>query len=139
MKRIQSFEQFSTEFNRTDEGFAKFLHGGKNLTLDGKALPALKAKYCNINKDGAVVTKATKTPLFTIEEGKPMTGTKVANTFLSSLKKEFSLDDAQALEATLAIYDWNGFIVVDPAKSKFDSASKKLEIVKAESSKSGIV
>lgn len=136
MKHLKTFEQYShvgTPVN--EELFGKLLQGGKDFILDGKSLENLKAKYANIVKDGQIVTKAQSQPLLSIEEGKPLRGNAPTMARIKELKAKFNLDDAQALEAALKIYDWNGNVSVDPEKSTFDANSKKLTIVMAKSTR----
>ena len=136
MKHLKTFEQYSPATSQVNEElFGKLLQGGKDFTLDGKSLTDLKAKYANVVKDGQIISKAKSQPLVTIEEGKPLKGNAPTMARIKELKAKFNLDDTQALEAALKIYDWNGNISVDPEKSTFDSNSKKLTIVMAKSTR----
>jgi hypothetical protein len=135
MKHIKTFEQYSPATEVNEELFGKLLQGGKDFIIDGKSLAELKTKYANVVKDGQVISKAKEQPLVTIEEGKPLRGNPPTMARIKELKAKYNMDDAQALEATLKIYDWNGNILMDGEKSTFDTNTKKFTVIQAKSTR----
>ncbi len=132
MKHIKTFESFSSV--NEEEGFlTKLTRGGTTIKMDDATSQELKAKYCIVKSDGQA-TKPTKTALFTLE-GDKVLGLPNAMAIYSSLMKTFQMDSNQALTAAMGIYDWNGFVQVDPKESKFDKEKMTFSVVKAESTR----
>jgi len=137
MKYIKTFESFSP-VNEEEGSFTKLMRGGTTVKLTPENFAALKAKYCNIVTDGKEISKATKTPLFTIETTagvEKIKGVKAGTELYTSLMNTFKMDSHQALASAMGIYDWNGFTSVDPKESKFDADKKEFSAVKAESTR----
>jgi len=137
MKNVKSFEEYVNTEYINENLLDRIIRGGKVFKLKGgDELEKLKEKYANRIVNGKLI-KATEEPLFTIDEdGKqPLKGTKPAMKMYSDLKKKFNLTDEQAIEATIKIYKWNGFITFDPEKSNFDKTKSELEIILKPSAK----
>lgn len=94
------------------------MQGGKTFKIDGRELDSLLSKQ----KD------------FSLVDGK-VRGTKTALAFFSGIKEAFGMTDMQALEASLKIVDWNGFVRIDPTESKWDKETSELSVVVAKSTR----
>lgn len=144
MRYIKTFEQHSVKTNEEIEFLNKMFgkkatQGGKEFVIDGKELPDLKKKYATVlDKDGASISKPSETNLCTIQEGKPTLGIKTFNGLKSKFISKLGMDEQEALEATLKVYNWNGWTPMDEEETKYDKGTKKLSYVRAAStSKSG--
>ncbi len=120
MRYLRTFEQYSPVLvNEEEENFfKKLMQGGKTFKIDGRELDSLLSKQ----KD------------FSLVDGK-VRGTKTALAFFSGIKEAFGMTDMQALEASLKIVDWNGFVRIDPTESKWDKETSELSVVVAKSTR----
>lgn len=132
MKYIKTFESFSP-INEEEGIFKNMMRGSKSIKIDDNTLKSLKAKYCIVKEDGKE-TKPTKKAIFTLEDGK-IKGLPNAMLIFNNLKKNFQMNDNEALTVTMGIYDWNGFITVDQKESKFDKEKEEFTVVKAASNR----
>jgi hypothetical protein len=120
MRYLRTFEQYSPVLvNEEEENFfKKMMQGGKTFKIDGKELDSLLSKQKE----------------FSLVDGK-VKGTKSALAFFSGIREAFGMTDMQALEASLKIADWNGFVRIDPTDSKWDKDTLELTVIVAKSSR----
>lgn len=135
MKHIKTFESYNSS-EVVEEGFLdRAISGGKVFTLTPDKIAKTKSNWCMV--DGKAPIKAADCKsiggaVFTIE-GDVVKGGKVAMKIYSDLKSKYGMTNDQALTIVCMVYEWDGFGVFDPIKSKWNEKKAEFEWIPAKS------